>query len=167
MRDFMMVQPTCLGEQRATGVHFQSSCHLCREILKAQVWFHLFVLCFLSPYTCAASVPETRGVQICVKALRPAIENSDAMLYAPSANSVKKQCKNMSLRCYMLELIMVINEEEIMDNNANCISDFNEILPTDNSVGCPPCEEYAIRNITIFLGRLQSLLEELNVIQNT
>lgn len=29
---------------------------------------------------------------------------------------------------------MVISEEEIIDHNANCISDFNEILPTDNSV---------------------------------
>lgn len=33
----------------------------------------------------------------------------------------------------MLELLMVISEEEIINNNTNCISDFNEIL-TDPSV---------------------------------
>lgn len=44
---------------------------------------------FLSPYMCAASVPETRGVQICVKALRPAIEvregitSTNALAYSP------------------------------------------------------------------------------------
>lgn len=53
---------------------------------------------------------------------------------------LQKQCKNMSLRCYMLELIMVIDEEEIMNNDADCISDFNEILPTDNSVSPAGCD---------------------------
>lgn len=47
---------------------------------------------------------------------------------------LQKECKNMSLRCYMLELIVVISEEEIINHNADCISDFHEILPTDNSV---------------------------------
>lgn len=40
----------------------------------------------------------------------------------------------MSLRCYMLELIMVIDEEEIMNNNAGCINDFSDTLPKANSV---------------------------------
>lgn len=45
----------------------------------------------------------------------------------------------MSLRCYMLELIMVIHEEEIVDNNAECVSDFNDTLPEANSVS-PVCK---------------------------
>lgn len=35
----------------------------------------------------------------------------------------------MSLRCYMLELMMVIIEEDIKGSKANCIFDFNERLP--------------------------------------
>lgn len=35
----------------------------------------------------------------------------------------------MSLRCYMLELVMVIEEEDIWDNYTKCISDFSDTLP--------------------------------------
>lgn len=45
----------------------------------------------------------------------------------------------MSLRCYILELIMVIDEEEIVDNYAECISDFSNTLPKTNSVS-PVCK---------------------------
>lgn len=47
---------------------------------------------------------------------------------------LQKDCKNKSLRCYMLELLMVIDEEAVMGTYADCISDFNANLPTDNSV---------------------------------
>lgn len=40
----------------------------------------------------------------------------------------------MSLRCYMLELIMVMGEEEILDNDTDCIHDFNDTLPKVNPV---------------------------------
>lgn len=84
------------------------------------------------------------------------------MLYAPSSNDVEEKCKNMSLRCYMLELMMVIIEQEIKDPKANCIFDFNDGLRETNSVGCPPCEAYSLKNITEFLERLNSLLQEIN-----
>lgn len=47
---------------------------------------------------------------------------------------LQRDCKNKSLRCYMLELLMVIDEEDVMGAYADCISDFNADLPTDNSV---------------------------------
>ncbi|XP_041789014.1 interleukin-15-like isoform X2 [Chelmon rostratus] len=120
-------------------------------------------LSVLSTCTCAASVPGTADVQTCLEGLKHAIQKSDAMLYAPSVNDVEDKCKIMSLRCYMLELIMVIDEEEIIDdNNADCLMDFNDILPPEaNSVGCPPCEAYSLKNITTFLERLNSLLQEM------
>nr|XP_046272028.1 interleukin-15-like [Scatophagus argus] len=172
MTDFMtalpvvLVQSTCPGHQRARGIQFQSTCSLCRESHKTQVWLCFFVLSFLSAYTCSASVTDTEHLQICLEKLIHTIEKSDAMLYAPSANDIKENCINVSLRCYMLELIMVIDEEEIVDNNVDCIIDFNEQLIVD-PVGCPPCEAYSLKNITVFLERLNNLLEERNVQQKT
>ncbi|XP_041789015.1 uncharacterized protein LOC121603830 isoform X3 [Chelmon rostratus] len=142
MTDFMTalpvipVQPTCPGDPRAKGIQFQSTCNLCRESLKTQVWLCFLVLSVLSTCTCAASVPGTADVQTCLEGLKHAIQKSDAMLYAPSVNDVEDKCKIMSLRCYMLELIMVIDEEEIIDdNNADCLMDFNDILPPEANSG--------------------------------
>lgn len=111
---------------------------------------------------CAASVTSQniKDVQLCFNDLKHAIQNSDAMLYAPSINDIKAECKNMSLKCYMLELIMVIDEEEITDHNSDCIKDFNRYLSSEAIVGCPRCEAYSLKNITIFLERLCNLLEE-------
>ncbi|XP_068614188.1 interleukin-15-like [Brachionichthys hirsutus] len=162
----ILVQSTSPGSRHAKGVQLLPTCCLCRESHKSEVWLRFLILSFLSTYTCAASVPGTADVQICLNLLRHDIEKSDAMLYTPSTNDVKKNCKMMSLRCYMLELIMVINEEEIMDNNAECISDFDETLPEVNSVDCPPCEAYSLRNITVFLEELNNLLEEMSTYQS-
>lgn len=116
---------------------------------------------------CAAYVPGTQDVQNCLKRLEPTIKRSDAMLYAPLTNDVEENCKMMSLRCYMLELMMVMNEEEIM-NEANCIFEFYDTLPAEaRSVGCPPCEAYSQKNITVFLDRLNNLLEEMTTRWNT
>ncbi|XP_070845937.1 interleukin-15-like [Chaetodon trifascialis] len=168
MTDFMtappliLVQPTCPRDPRTNGVQLQSTCNLCRESLKTQVWLCFLVLSFVSTFACAASVPGTADVQTCLDELKSAIQKSDAMLYAPSVNDVEEKCKVMSLRCYMLELIMVLDEEEIFDNNADCLMDFNDELPPEaNSVGCPPCEAYSLKNITTFLERLESLLQEM------
>lgn len=38
----------------------------------------------------------------------------------------------MSLKCYMLELIMVLDEEEIEDQATKCIISFNEFLQPPN-----------------------------------
>ncbi|XP_044041299.1 interleukin-15-like [Siniperca chuatsi] len=174
MTDFMtalpvvLVQPTWPGDQRAKGIQYQSTCNLCRESHNTQVWLCFLVLSFLSTSTCAASVHGTADVQTCLERLKHTIEKSDAMLYAPSTNEVKENCKIMSLRCYMLELIMVINEEEIVDHKANCIFDFNETLPSDaNYDGCPPCEAFSLKNITIFLDRLSNLLKEMTTVENS
>lgn len=163
----ILVQNTCPGDQRAKDVQFQWSCNLCRESHKTQVWLCFLVLSFFSVYTCAASLPDTVEVRICLERLKVAIEKSDAMLYAPSANDVKDNCKVMSLRCYMLELMMVIKEEEVRTNDAECIFDFSDKLGVEtNSVGCPACEAYSLQNITTFLDRLNALFEELTALQN-
>uniref|UniRef100_A0A8P4KGF0 Interleukin-15 n=1 Tax=Dicentrarchus labrax TaxID=13489 RepID=A0A8P4KGF0_DICLA len=148
----ILAQPTCPGDQRAKDVLFQSTCNLCRESHKTQVWLCFLILSFLSPFTCAASVPDVTEVKICLNRLKPAIEES---------------CKITSLRCYMLELIMVAGEEEIMNNDTECIMDFNDTLPTVESVVCPPCEAYSLENITIFLERLNTLLENMATLANT
>lgn len=43
----------------------------------------------------------------------------------------QENCKIMSLRCYMLELLMVIDEEDVTGKNAECITDFSDNLPTE------------------------------------
>lgn len=173
MIDFMtalpvfLVQPSCPRDRRAKGVQFLLTCNQCRESHKTQVWLCFLVLSFLSTSACAAHVPSTPHVQKCLERLTPSIEKSDAMLYAPSANDVEEKCKIMSLRCYMLELMMVINEEEVM-RDVNCIFDFNDTLgQTAKPVGCLPCEAYSLKNITVFLDRLNNLLEEMTTRLNT
>ncbi|XP_038569091.1 interleukin-15-like isoform X2 [Micropterus salmoides] len=177
MTDFMkvipviLVQPTCYGEKRAKDVQFQSTCNLCRESHKTQVWLCFLVLSLLSTSMYAASVPGTDIVQTCLEKLKHTIEKSDAMLYAPSRNDYHGNCKNMTLKCYMLELIMVLNEEEIVDNKVDCILDFNAKLLEDQSdqhnTGCLPCEAHSLKNITIFLERLKTLLEEITTEGNS
>lgn len=143
------------AEQRESGVQCQSTCKLCPESHKTQVWLCFLVLSLLS--TCVAAVPDTEDLQRCVKDLRVQIEESDAMLYAPSIDDIKDHCTNMSLKCYMLELMMVCEEKEVPDNLIHCINVFNDELPTDD--GCP-CEVYSQENITIFLERLNDLLKK-------
>ncbi|KAM7008632.1 LOW QUALITY PROTEIN: interleukin-15 [Tautogolabrus adspersus] len=175
----IVVKPTCPGDQRTVRDFLRAfakvevscyllTCNLCQESHKSQVWLCFLILSFLSTSTCALSVRDLNNFQICLDRIKLSIEvreEIDAMLYAPSANDVKENCKKMSLKCYLLELKMVIEEEEIKEKRANCIIDFNDILLTE--VGCPPCEAYSLRNITIFLNRLSNLLQELTVLENT
>ncbi|XP_023126447.1 interleukin-15-like [Amphiprion ocellaris] len=171
MTDFMtalqliLLPLTCPGEQRTKGSQFQLTCNLCRESHKTQVWLCFLVLSFLNLSTCAhAFVPGTADLKICLRDLRKTIENSDAMLYAPSINDIKDNCKSMSLKCYILELMMVMDEEEITEPTAiDCIFHFNDSLQPE--VGCPPCESYSLKNITIFLDRLNNLLDYMTVWQ--
>ncbi|KAL6110833.1 uncharacterized protein ACO6RY_19840 [Pungitius sinensis] len=177
MTDLMTVLPVILveasypGYLSAKGVQFQSTCHLCRESHKTQVWLCFLVLSLLSTCTYADAREPYLHMQNCLGTdLKKAIEKSDAMLYAPSADEVKEKCKKMSLKCYILELLMVINEEGFQDKKATCVWDFNKNLNKDNeasapSVDCPPCETYSLKNITVFLERLNSLLQELYSMQ--
>uniref|UniRef100_A0AAQ6I8C0 Interleukin n=1 Tax=Anabas testudineus TaxID=64144 RepID=A0AAQ6I8C0_ANATE len=147
MTDFMtalhliLVQLRCPEDQRLTGVQFQSTCNLCREKMLSN---KIFVI-FYQPHVCIT------------------LRKSDAMLYAPSNN-----CENMSLKCYMLELIMVLDEEEIEDQATKCIISFNEFLqpPNVSSDGCPACETYSLKNTSTFLDRLKTLLEKMNAQRN-
>ncbi|KAL3066577.1 hypothetical protein OYC64_016514 [Pagothenia borchgrevinki] len=172
MIDFMtafpviLVEPTCHGDLRAKGIQFHSTCNLCRESHTTQVWLCFLVLSFLSTSPCAASLPETLELQICFDGLREAIKNSSAMLYAPNEvmNDVEENCTLMLLKCYMLELMMVIHEEEIKTLDADYIFGFNhDFLEKHNTDGCRrPCESYPLVNITRFSERLQRFLEEMN-----
>ncbi|KAM3623353.1 uncharacterized protein V6R79_010081 [Siganus canaliculatus] len=158
----ILVQTTDPGDKRTKDVHFHSTCNLYQGSHKTQVWLCFLVLSFLSAYTCAASIPDTyKSAQHCLKNLRSSIENYDSVLYTPSTN-VAAHCKVMSLRCYMLELVMVIHEKELLDKNTECIMDFSETLPEHESVDCPPCEANS-NNITIFLKNLNGLLEYMTV----
>lgn len=161
MTDFMtalpviLVQLTCPGDQRAL------TCNLCRESHKTQLWLCFLVLSFLSPSTCSAY----EDLQNCLDKVKPTIKKSDAMLYAPSTNDIEENCKMMTLNCYMLELLMVLDEENIVGDKVDCIIEFKEKLSNeDNPVGCPPCEAYSLRNITVFLDRLNHFLEERNAL---
>ncbi|XP_069386821.1 interleukin-15 [Paralichthys olivaceus] len=157
MTDFMTtlplicVQLLCPGDQRSKSVQFQFH--------NTQGWLWFLVISFLSISTWAVSVADTADLQICLKMLKQTIEKSDAMLYSPSIDDSEENCENMLLKCYMLELIMVLNEEEVKDSRASCILAFNDRLDS-SSVGCPPCEAYSLQNITIFLDRLNNLLEK-------
>ncbi|XP_074555190.1 interleukin-15-like [Halichoeres trimaculatus] len=172
MTDFMTAPPVILvnsthpGDPRVKGIQFQLTCNLYPDSHKTQVWLCFLILSFLSTCTFAVSVRDIAHLQICLEKLKPSIEKSDAMLYAPSTNDVKESCKMISLRCYMLELLMVIDEEDIWDNYTTCISDFSDTLPKDDPVGCPPCEAYSLKNITNFLERLNKLLNELTVLKS-
>ncbi|KAK9540530.1 hypothetical protein VZT92_002977 [Zoarces viviparus] len=165
----ILVQPTCPGDQRAKGVQYQSTCHLCRESHKTQVWLCFLVLSLLSTSTCAAPYDTPVNLQKCLSLdkLKNAIERSEAKLYAPSNNDVKENCQRMVLKCYLMELVMVIIEEEIEDAETHCILDFNEDLPPLDKrpaaypVDCPPCEAYALKNIKVFMERFNSLLQEM------
>ncbi|XP_044203109.1 interleukin-15-like isoform X1 [Thunnus albacares] len=169
MKDFMtalpviLVQLTCPGDQRPKGAQFQLTCNLCRESHKTQVWLCFLLLSFLSMSTCSAQGPHLRDLKHCVEEVKQTIEKSDAMLYAPSTDDIKENCRIMALKCYMLELIMVLHEEKITIDAVYHILNFNEYIktmPGADQVGCPPCEAYSLKNITVFLARLNHLLEE-------
>ncbi|KAG7239238.1 hypothetical protein INR49_029883 [Caranx melampygus] len=87
-------------------------------------------------------------------------QKSDAMLYAPSVDNITANCESASLKCYIEELLMVLDEEEVMDGKVQCIHNFTK--DRDFSFeGCLPCEAYSPENITIFLDRLNTLLEKM------
>ncbi|XP_077427899.1 interleukin-15 [Vanacampus margaritifer] len=146
-----------------TGTRLRLCPHLCRDRRTTQVWWlSVFVLSFLSSASCALSVRESRDLQQCLSGLTPFIENSSAMLYAPSMNDIQADCHPSSLKCFLVELAMVIDEEEVdMDNDdVACIHNFKDHLDREgNAVSCPPCEAHSLGNVTTFLDRLKTLLQ--------
>ncbi|XP_061574038.1 interleukin-15 [Cololabis saira] len=157
-----ILQPTC--PQPAKEDRFQWTCNLCQDSHKTQVWLCFLILSCLSICTSATFVSETEDLQTCLEELRDKLEKSDAKLYSPSVNDFKDNCINMTLKCYMLELKMVIYEEDIQDSKASCIFQFSEALRPET--GCPPCEIYTLANITNFLERLTTILQKINARQN-
>ncbi|KAM9314342.1 interleukin-15 isoform 2-T2 [Pholidichthys leucotaenia] len=159
MTDFKKVPPVTLLQHSCPGDQakgFQWTCKLCRESHKTQVWLCFLVLSLLSTSTFASEI-DTRRLQQCLRNLRPFIEKSDAMLYAPSTNDITDGCTMTSLKCYLLELIMITYEEEVNHPTAECFNIANYYLHLH--AGCPPCEAYSLGNITVFLDNLQNLLE--------
>ncbi|GLD52135.1 zinc finger protein 330 [Lates japonicus] len=148
-------------EEHRKGVQFQSTCNLCRESHKTQVWLCFLVLSFLSIPTCAASGNDIQPLKRCFEKLKHTIQKSDAMLYSPSIDDIPENCTTMALKCYMLEFQMVLDEEEVHDAKATCIFAYNKRRHPD-TVGCLPCEKYSLKNITIFLDRLNTLFEKIN-----
>ncbi|KAF7653943.1 hypothetical protein LDENG_00076790 [Lucifuga dentata] len=152
----------CVTKQQAKCAQLQLSCNVCSESHRTQVWLCFLILSFLSTSACAASVAVVSELQICLDRMKHTIEKSDALLYAPSSDDIKINCRIMSLKCYMLELEVIFIEEDIEDKEIQCILGFSYRLPPEDSfVDCPPCEAYALKNTTIFLGRLKSLLHQL------
>uniref|UniRef100_A0A3Q0SJY8 Interleukin n=1 Tax=Amphilophus citrinellus TaxID=61819 RepID=A0A3Q0SJY8_AMPCI len=155
----ILFQLTCHGNQRARGVQFHPTCKLCRESHKTQVWLCFLVLSLLSTSTCANYVQQEDMLQACLKQLKPAIEVSVGAKQLGMWCSVDN-CTKMVLKCYMLELIVVIREEEVGFGERDCILDFNNNLKV-NVGHCPACETYTLQNITIFLDRLKDLLQKM------
>ncbi|XP_049576318.1 uncharacterized protein [Syngnathus scovelli] len=136
--------------------------HLCRDRRTTQVWLCVFVLSLFFSSSCALSLGDSKRVQQCLSGLTPSIEESSAMLYAPSMNEIRAKCHHLSLKCYLEELVMVIDEEEVDNVYANCIEEFNETLQTEsNAVNCQPCETHSLGNVTTFLDRFKTLLQAL------
>nr|UOV22687.1 interleukin 15 [Oostethus manadensis] len=148
---------------RASGTQQRVRAHLCRDRHTTQVWLCVCVLSILTTASCALTVSQSADVQQCVSSLRPSIENSDAMLYAPSMNDIHVKCHLLTLECYVKELLMVIDEEDVENTYVYCILHFNDTLHdeilTSTPVSCPPCEAHTLGNISTFLSRLNTLLE--------
>uniref|UniRef100_A0A3B4G1Q1 Interleukin n=1 Tax=Pundamilia nyererei TaxID=303518 RepID=A0A3B4G1Q1_9CICH len=146
----ILFQLTCHRDQRARGFQIQLTCKVCRESHKTQVWLCLLVL--------STSGETNENVYLFLISC----QKSDAMLYAPRIEDFPDFCKKMVLKCYMLELIMVLDEEEIGRGSQECVRDFNYNLQTTKNDLCPACETYTLQNITTFMDRLMDLLQNLN-----
>uniref|UniRef100_A0A667YDS8 Interleukin n=1 Tax=Myripristis murdjan TaxID=586833 RepID=A0A667YDS8_9TELE len=159
---FILVR-LCRSEQRLKGAQSWLSCDHYRESHKTQVWLCFFILSVLSTSTHAVPQAVKQEIQTCLSRLNHTIQKSDALLYAPSIDDIG-HCKNASLACYMLELLVVLYEEDIKSNEeVECILNFNQSLPSqENSDICPPCEAYPLNNTTVFLERLKELLQSMN-----
>ncbi|XP_056136688.1 interleukin-15 isoform X5 [Lampris incognitus] len=90
-------------------------------------------------------------------------EKSDALLYSPSIDDIPENCGIMSLKCYILELVVVLYEEDLLkSDDAECIFHFNATLSSQaSSVSCPSCETQTLKSATIFLERMVILLQSL------
>uniref|UniRef100_A0A3P9I9A4 Interleukin n=1 Tax=Oryzias latipes TaxID=8090 RepID=A0A3P9I9A4_ORYLA len=147
---------TCHRNQRVKDSQIQI-CNLCRDNHKTQLWLSFLILSFLT--TCTRADSEIEDLLTCLENLDSTLKKSDAMLYTAPLSDVEK-CKHMVLKCYMVELIMVIIEEKIHDKKADCLRHFNETLTPE--VGCPQCEMHSLQNISTFLKILTNTLQKLN-----
>ncbi|XP_056136684.1 interleukin-15 isoform X3 [Lampris incognitus] len=132
-----------------------------------EVWFAFLILSFLGTSTCATAAPsksyKTHVLQLCLKKMKHIFEKSDALLYSPSIDDIPENCGIMSLKCYILELVVVLYEEDLLkSDDAECIFHFNATLSSQaSSVSCPSCETQTLKSATIFLERMVILLQSL------
>ncbi|KAM4751397.1 interleukin-15 [Anableps anableps] len=155
----ILLQLTLPRDQRAKSDLFQSTWKLCcRYSHKTQVWLCFFILSLLTSCVSSTPVEGTQGLQICLKDLRGAIEESDAKLYTPLHNMTDR-CEHKVLLCYMLELMMIFEEQDTDPNKTQCIFHFNAtLLPEKN---CPECEVHSLQNSTIFFRSLMTILQKI------
>ncbi|XP_035993449.1 uncharacterized protein LOC118563226 isoform X1 [Fundulus heteroclitus] len=76
-----------------------------------------------------------------------------------------KQCTHKVLRCYMLELKVIIREENVDINKTECILIFDERLKPETN--CSECEVYPLENSTTFYNKFKTILESLTSEKNT
>uniref|UniRef100_A0A087XMF1 Interleukin n=1 Tax=Poecilia formosa TaxID=48698 RepID=A0A087XMF1_POEFO len=148
-------------DQRAKSDLFQSTWKLCcRDSHKTQVWLCFFTLSLLTSCVSATKI-DVQDLQTCLqKDLKGAIEKSNAKLYAPKTEDMTDSCQQKVLFCYMLELMMVFEEEDTEPSKTQCIFNFNRtLLPEKN---CPACEIYSLENSKVFYNRLLNILQKIN-----
>ncbi|XP_024859530.1 uncharacterized protein LOC108239486, partial [Kryptolebias marmoratus] len=149
----------CPRDHRAKSIQFQLTCVLRRDSHKTPLWLCFLILSVLSTCSSAASMTEIKDLQTCLGSLRVSIEKSDAMLYSPSVNEVTDVCKEKVLQCYMLELLMILEEEDINDPEAPCIGHFSRDLKPED--GCPPCEIHSLEDSKKFYQNLETILQKI------
>lgn len=157
----ILLQHTPSRDQRAKSNLFQSTWKLCcRDSHKTQVWLCFFTLSLLTSCISASRLTNTQDLQTCLKHLKGTIEKSDAMLYSPPI-PLTDRCQHQVLQCYMLELRVIFEEEEIADtNDVQCFYHFNKtLLPERN---CPECETHPLKNSNEFFKGLMDLLQQIH-----
>ncbi|XP_054875832.1 interleukin-15 isoform X1 [Poeciliopsis prolifica] len=158
----ILLQLSLPRDQRAKSDLFQSTWKLCcRDSHKTQVWLCFFTLSFLT--SCASATPIKVGdLQTCLeKELKVTIEKSTAKLYSPKAEDMTVGCQQKVLSCYMLELMMVFEEEDTEPTKTQCVFNFNSTLSPETN--CPECEIHSLENSTVFYERLLNILQKINV----
>ncbi|XP_067106650.1 interleukin-15 isoform X2 [Osmerus mordax] len=107
---------------------------------------------------------KLKELQEILKETKEIIEKSDALVYAPVFDNIPESCSKMFLKCYLLDLEIILQEEEMLDvtycrshNIRSFIEDCSTLF-TFSSENCLPCESEIV-NTTIFIERLDELLK--------
>nr|QBS13675.1 interleukin 15 [Plecoglossus altivelis] len=135
----------------------------------AALWNCIFMISIFTgltslPATVAEDLQNIMELQVILKETKKIIEKSDAPVYAPVFDNIPENCSDVALKCYLLELEVILQEEEMLcvtchqsHNIRSFIEDCSSLsnLPSEN---CLPCESEIV-NTTIFIKRLDELLK--------